>query len=62
MASPARTGHPVDRIQTDLPAITVDFREIAVQAGLTAQTVSGGENEKKYILETTGSGLAIFRL
>jgi hypothetical protein len=47
-------------IQTDLPPIAVDFRDVAVEAGLTAANVSGGEAAKKYILETTGSGVAIF--
>jgi enediyne biosynthesis protein E4 len=59
MASPARTGRPAD-IQTDLPPIKVDFRDIAAQAGLTAVNVSGGKEEKKYILEATGNGVAIF--
>jgi hypothetical protein len=47
-------------VQTDLPPIQVDFRDVAVEAGLTAVHVSGGAARKKYILETTGSGVAIF--
>ena len=46
-------------IETDLPPIAVDFRDVAVEAGLTAANVSGGEAAKKYILETTGSGVAV---
>jgi enediyne biosynthesis protein E4 len=60
MASPSRPGRPASRIETSLPPITVDFRDIAVDAGLTAVNVSGGEAHKNYILETTGSGIAIF--
>ena len=36
-----------------------DFRDIAVAAGLDARTVIGGERTKRYILETTGGGVAI---
>ena len=46
-------------VQTDLPPITVDFRDVAVAAGLTGVNVSGGETAKKYILETTGSGVTV---
>ena len=31
-----------------------------MEAGLTAPTVSGSEATKKYIIETTGTGVAIF--
>ena len=53
---PARRIKPVE---TTLPPITVDFRDIAAEAGLAASNVSGGEGAKKYILETTGSGVAV---
>jgi len=36
------------------------FTDIAAKAGLTAPVVFGGENTKKYIIETTGTGVAIF--
>jgi hypothetical protein len=36
----------------------VNFSDIAQQAGLTAKTEAGGEKSKKYIIETTGSGVA----
>jgi hypothetical protein len=52
---PARRIKPVE---TSLPPITVDLRDVAAEAGLTAANVSGGERAKKYILETTGSGVA----
>src|SRR5438874_12896254 len=42
------------------PAPTVTFPDIAEKAGLTAQNVFGGLNTKKYIIETTGTGVAIF--
>lgn len=60
MASPARIAHPAPPIQTNLPPIRVTFKDVAVQAGLTAVNVSGSKAKKKYILETTGNGVAIF--
>jgi hypothetical protein len=60
MGSPKRPPRAVARIDTDLPAITVDFQDVAEQAGLTAVTVSGNGDRKKYILETTGTGVALF--
>jgi enediyne biosynthesis protein E4 len=38
----------------------VNFIDIAEKAGLTAPNVFGGIDTKKYIIETTGSGVAIF--
>ena len=60
MATPKSVPRPSQRIQTDLPPIQVDFRDVAEEAGLTAVNVSGGTSKKKYILETTGAGVAIF--
>jgi hypothetical protein len=37
-----------------------DFVDIAQKAGLTANNVFGGVDTKKYIIETTGTGVAIF--
>src|SRR5438093_10026814 len=59
MVSPTRSQRRVPAIETTLPPITVDFRDVAVGAGLTAVNVSGGQDKKKYILETTGNGVAI---
>src|SRR5258708_3659638 len=36
------------------------FADKAKEAGLTMMNVFGGENTKKYIIETTGTGVAIF--
>ncbi len=36
------------------------FTNIARQAGLTAVTIYGGEHTNKYLLETTGCGVALF--
>jgi hypothetical protein len=37
-----------------------DFADVAAKAGLTMQNVFGGIETKKYIIETTGTGVAIF--
>src|SRR5262245_20179297 len=37
-----------------------DFRDVAERAGLTAANVFGGINSSTYILESTGTGVAIF--
>ncbi|HKW32148.1 MAG TPA: CRTAC1 family protein [Candidatus Acidoferrum sp.] len=46
--------------QAKTPAPIVHFTDMAAKAGLTAPVVFGGETTKKYIIETTGTGVAIF--
>src|SRR5262249_22018192 len=58
--TPTRAPRPAPKIDVNLPPIQVEFRDIAVEAGLTAANVSGAEIKKKYIIETTGGGAAIF--
>jgi hypothetical protein len=38
----------------------VNFIDVATQAGLNAKTIFGGENKNKYLLETTGCGVAFY--
>jgi hypothetical protein len=38
----------------------VQFEDIALQVGLTALNVYGGDKHKEFIIETTGNGVAIF--
>ena len=38
----------------------VRFEDVAAQAGLTGETISGAERGKQYIIEATGTGVAIF--
>src|SRR5712672_1976669 len=48
-------------LQTSQPAKPLaNFTDIAKEAGLTIMNVFGGETTKKYIIETTGTGVAIF--
>jgi hypothetical protein len=42
------------------PPPIATFTDIAAKAGLTAQNIFGGLDTKKYIIETTGTGVAIF--
>src|SRR5213082_2035765 len=37
-----------------------DFQDVAEKAGLTMMNVFGGVDAKNYIIETTGTGVAIF--
>jgi enediyne biosynthesis protein E4 len=46
------------RLRTDSP-ITFAFKNTAREAGLNAVTVFGGTSTNKYLLETTGSGVAV---
>src|SRR5216684_6229306 len=45
---------------TPTPAPLANFTDIAEKAGLTMQNIFGGVETKKYIIETTGTGVAIF--
>jgi hypothetical protein len=46
--------------QPAAPAPIANFADIAQKAGLTMLNVFGGIDTKKYIIETTGTGVAIF--
>src|SRR3984957_5651829 len=59
-ASPGVLARPSPAVQTNLPPIVVDFKDIAEEAGLLGINVTGGADKKDYILETTGNGVAIF--
>jgi len=58
------TGNGVATPAKPLPAglkpPVVHYEDIASAAGLTAVNVSGAEKNKQYIIETTGTGVAIF--
>jgi enediyne biosynthesis protein E4 len=38
----------------------VRFIDVAREAGLNAKTIFGGEHKNKYLLETTGCGVAFY--
>jgi enediyne biosynthesis protein E4 len=45
---------------TNKAAIGVNFVNVAKESGLKATTVFGGEHKNKYLLETTGCGVAFY--
>ena len=57
---PAQTQHPHPQVSPAAKSGSVQFEDIARQAGLTALDVYGGEKKKDFIIETTGNGAAIF--
>jgi hypothetical protein len=53
-------GPATQTAQTSGGTKLADFSDVAAKAGLTAVNVFGGEKTKKFIIETTGTGVAIF--
>ena len=59
MASGNAKDAPVRPLPPGMNGPAVDFRDVAAQAGLTAEVISG-EIDQTYIVENTGTGVAIF--
>ncbi|HYM09700.1 MAG TPA: VCBS repeat-containing protein, partial [Bryobacterales bacterium] len=59
MVNTQRAARPSPQARTNLPLPKVDFADVAAAAGLKFRQVSGSP-DKNYIVETTGSGVAIF--
>jgi hypothetical protein len=55
-------GPTISAQQSKAPAPTpvANFTDVAEKSGLTAPNIFGGLDTKKYIIETTGTGVAIF--
>ena len=52
---------PAPLVQGPVPKDSIAyFTDVAEKAGLTMQNIFGGKDTKKYIIETTGTGVAIF--
>jgi hypothetical protein len=47
-------------VPTKAPSPVANFVDLAEKSGLTMMNVFGGRDTKKYIIETTGTGVAIF--
>jgi enediyne biosynthesis protein E4 len=56
-ASPRQTATPPKEQSTDLG---ISFLNVARESGLNAKTIFGGEHKNKYLLETTGCGVAFY--
>ena len=55
------TSSPGQQVKPSSPAKPIaNFIDVAEKAGLTMQEIFGGIDTKKYIIETTGTGVAIF--
>jgi hypothetical protein len=48
----------IDQLLSAAPGLGVQFVNVAKEAGLRTKTVFGAENHNKYLLETTGCGVA----
>ena len=59
MVSGNATDQPVHPLPPGMKAPVVDFRDIAARAGITAKVISG-DLDQTYIVENTGTGVAIF--
>ena len=53
-------GQQTPATSPPLPALDVTFINVAREAGLNAKTIFGGEHKNKYLLETTGCGVAFY--
>jgi hypothetical protein len=51
---------PARPLRAGMKPPTVQYRDIAAQAGLIGIDISGSETSKQYIVEATGNGVAIF--
>jgi hypothetical protein len=56
---PAAAPPPVEPLKPGSP-LGVNFVDIGRVAGLNAKTIFGGEHKNKYLLETTGCGVAFY--
>jgi enediyne biosynthesis protein E4 len=57
---PAATAAGTVRVTPKSISPVADFHDVAEKAGLRFEIVSGDKESKKYIIETTGTGVAIF--
>ncbi|HEX4022656.1 MAG TPA: CRTAC1 family protein [Acidobacteriaceae bacterium] len=51
---------PAKPLPAGMKPPVIDYEDIAAKAGLTAVNISGSEDKKLYIIESTGTGTAIF--
>ncbi|HEU4391853.1 MAG TPA: VCBS repeat-containing protein, partial [Blastocatellia bacterium] len=59
VAVPNRSAQPQPAVKLTAPVPRIQFEDVASKAGLTALHVTGLEKRKDYIIETTGSGVAL---
>jgi hypothetical protein len=54
------TAVPARPLPPGMKAPTVSYEDLAAQAGITGVEVSGADHGKQFIVESTGTGAAIF--
>src|SRR5688572_31836401 len=59
VAVPTRRARIQPKAQIDRPLPKVNFEDVAARVGLSGFYSTGEDKEKKYILEITGSGVAL---
>jgi hypothetical protein len=57
LGSPRQSANPPKEQSADLG---ISFLNVARESGLNAKTIFGGEHKNKYLLETTGCGVAFY--
>jgi hypothetical protein len=60
LARPARFLAETSAANPASPALGATFVDVGREAGLNAKTIYGGEHKNKYLLETTGCGVAFY--
>jgi hypothetical protein len=55
-----KTAPPKQELRIESNDLGVSFLNVARESGLNAKTVFGGERKNKYLLETTGCGVAFY--
>ena len=59
VAVSSATAQPPRPLPPGLKAPLVNYKDLAREAGLTGINISGGEEKKTWIVETTGTGVAL---
>ncbi len=59
-ATTGRHAAPKRALPPGMEPPKIDYRDIAAQAGLTGVNISGSSSNKVYIVESTGTGVAVF--
>ena len=60
LARPVRLHASLQAPALKTTDLAVSFINIARESGLNAKTIYGGEHKNKYLLETTGCGVAFY--
>ena len=56
----ARAFFPGEDAEKPTVGLGLSFTNVARESGLNAKTIYGGEHKNKYLLETTGCGVAFY--